>query len=253
MLKRGASHHTREHLRALAGGQRDERRHTWRRSRPDNHVCPATDYGHADRHHHERRVGGEPATDPAAEAGALPGGGNLERQNLGFSRDVSSALLPGTLGPVGPLAVTDIVAHNANPDSAARFDQTMAAATSGLAGTILLTSGLDGYLRALVDDSSESNFTEIVQPSPPPFVFPSASADTNLPVAGTFRALLVNESQAVGVAQTLLYSLRRARGAAAANNALAQAQQLRAAGLAAAQLATLLSREPLTGSTFRGR
>ncbi len=168
---------------------------------------------------------------------------NLERQNLGLGRDLSSALLPGTLGPTGPLAFTDVVAHTANPDSGAKFDVTIAAATSGLAGTVLLNTSLAGYLRALLDDSSDSSFTDIPQPSPPPFVFPSVSSDTAPPVAVTLRALLVNESQAVGVVQTLLYSLRRARGAAAAGNTTFQAQQLRTAGISAGQLAALLTLE----------
>jgi hypothetical protein len=177
---------------------------------------------------------------------------NLERQNLGLSRDLSSALLPGTLGPTGPLAFTDVAAHTSSPELGARFDVTLAAATSGLAGSIMLSSALAGYLRALVDDSTDSNFTEVPQPSPPPFVFPSIGPDTNPPVAVTFRTLLVNESQTVGVLQTLLASLRRARGAAAAGNTALQAQQLRAAGLSAAQLATLLAREPLLRADVQG-
>jgi hypothetical protein len=168
---------------------------------------------------------------------------SLERQNLALSRDLSSALIPGTLGPTGPLAFIDVAAHNAGPEGGAKFDVTVAAATSGLAGTVLLNTSLAGYLRALLDESSESSFTEVPQPSPPPFVFPSVSADTAPPAALTLRALLINESQAVGVVQTLLYSLRRARGAAAAGNSAIQAQQLRAAGISAGQLAALLTLE----------
>src|SRR5712692_3705134 len=42
---------------------------------------------------------------------------NLERQNQAMNLDLVSALLPGTLGPVGPLAVTDVMAHLTNPDT----------------------------------------------------------------------------------------------------------------------------------------
>jgi len=167
----------------------------------------------------------------------------LERQNQALNLDLASALLPGTLGPVGPLAVTDVMAHLTNPDTGSQFDLTLAAVASGLSGSVLLNGALIGYLRALNEDSTESNFNDVPQPSPPPFVFPAMSPETTPPIAATMQALLVNESQAVGTSYSLLHALRRARGAAAAGNAAAQNQQLRAAGLSAAQLAMLLNQE----------
>ncbi len=167
----------------------------------------------------------------------------LERQNLALTLDLASALFPGSLGPVGPLATTDVTAHVQSPDSGLLFDATVGAATAGLSGSILANAGLVGYLRALTIDQPDPAFHAPVQPVTPPIVFPSPAPETNTAVAGAFESLLVNQVQALGVAQALVYSLRKAQGAAQAGNAQIQAQHLRAAGLYAVQLATLLNRE----------
>ena len=168
---------------------------------------------------------------------------HLERHSLALTADLASALVPGTLGPTGPLALADVLAHTASPSAGTTFDLTVGATTSGLAESLLISAGLVGYLRALTHDATDSNFTAVAQPVPPPFVFPGPGRETNLPVATTFQDLLINESQALGVSQTLLLSLRRARAAASAGNTTFQTQQRNAAALSAAQLATLLSRE----------
>jgi hypothetical protein len=169
----------------------------------------------------------------------------LERHTLALTLDLTSALLPGTLGPVGPLATADFAAHTISTETGSLFDVTLGAATAGFAGSTLFNASLVGYLRAMLDDNTtDANYTAPAQPITPAFVFPSVSAETNPPVAVTFRALLVNEAQAVGAAQALVHALRRARGAAAAGNATFQVQHLRAAGLHASQLALLLGREP---------
>ncbi len=74
-------------------------------------------------------------------------------------------------------------------------------------------------------------------------VFPSPSPETNQPVAASFQSLLANEVQAVGVAQALVFALRRAQGAAQAGQTQVSQQHLRTAGILSVQLATLLNRE----------
>jgi hypothetical protein len=99
------------------------------------------------------------------------------------------------------------------------------------------------YLRSLTQDQPDPNFQPFVQPVTPPIVFPSPAPETNQAVSGAFESLLTNEVQAVGVAQALVYALRRAQGAAQAGQIQLSQQHLRAAGLYAVQLATLLNRE----------
>ncbi|HEY7066319.1 MAG TPA: hypothetical protein VII06_32905 [Chloroflexota bacterium] len=167
----------------------------------------------------------------------------LEQANFRLTNDLANSLFPGSIGPIGPLSATDIGAHTQSPDNGALFDATVASATTGLAGSILAVAGLAGYLRELTIDNPDPNWQVPVQPVTPPIVFPSPSSQTDVPVAASFQSLLTNQVQAVGVAQALVFSLRRAQGAAAAGNAQMQQQHLRASGILAVQLATLLNRE----------
>src|SRR3712207_2383441 len=124
----------------------------------------------------------------------------LERQNVAVAQDLSSALLPGSLGPVGPLAITDLLAQRGGPEASAAFTQTVAATAAGFSSSISLNGGIVGYLHALTEDSIDTNYQVVMQPVIPPVVFPSVAPETNVPVAATFQTLLVNESQAFGTA-----------------------------------------------------
>jgi hypothetical protein len=167
----------------------------------------------------------------------------LERHTAGLTLDLASALFPGAIGPAGPLTATDVAAHVQSPETGALFDATVAAATAGMSGSILASGALVGYLRSLTQDQPDPNFQPFVQPVTPPIVFPSPAPETNQAVSGAFESLLTNEVQAVGVSQALVYALRRAQGAAQAGQTQLSQQHLRAAGLYAVQLATLLNRE----------
>jgi hypothetical protein len=76
----------------------------------------------------------------------------LERHNISLTVDLTSALFPGSAGPVGPLSMTDIAAHTSTPAAASIFDATVGAAATGLSGSILANAALVGYLRALTQD-----------------------------------------------------------------------------------------------------
>jgi hypothetical protein len=167
----------------------------------------------------------------------------LEQANFRLTLDLANALFPGSLGPIGPLSATDIGAHTQSPDSGALFDATVASATTGLSGSILAGAGLGGYLRELTIDNPDPNWQQPVQPVTPPIVFPSPSPQTNVPVAASFQSLLTNEVQALGVAQAMVFALRRAQGAAQAGQTQVSQQHLRTSAILAVQLATLLNRE----------
>ncbi|HZS01503.1 MAG TPA: hypothetical protein VFE37_22495 [Chloroflexota bacterium] len=167
----------------------------------------------------------------------------LEQANFRLTLDLANALFPGSLGPIGPLSATDIGAHTQSPDNGALFDATVASAATGLSGSILAGAGLGGYLRELTIDNPDPNWQQPVQPVTPPMVFPSPSPETNVPVAASFQSLLTNEVQAVGVAQALVFALRRAQGAAQAGQTQVSQQHLRTSAILAVQLATLLNRE----------
>jgi hypothetical protein len=167
----------------------------------------------------------------------------LEQANFRLTLDLANALFPGSLGPIGPLSATDIGAHQQSPESAALFDATVASAATGLSGSILAGAGLAGYLRELTIDNPDPNWQQPVQPVTPPLVFPAPSGETNVPVAASFQSLLTNEVQAVGVAQALVFALRRAQGAAQAGQVQLSQQHLRTAAILSVQLATLLNRE----------
>jgi hypothetical protein len=167
----------------------------------------------------------------------------LEQANFRLTLDLANALFPGSLGPIGPLSATDIGAHSQAPEVAALYDATVASAATGLSGSILAGAGLAGYLRELTIDNPDPNWQQPVQPVTPPLVFPSPSPETNVPVASAFQSLLTNEVQAVGVAQALVFALRRAQGAAQAGQVQLSQQHLRTGAILAVQLGTLLNRE----------
>jgi hypothetical protein len=167
----------------------------------------------------------------------------LEQANFRLTQDLANALFPGSLGPIGPLSATDIGAHTQSPDNGALFDATVASAATGLSGSILAGAGLGGYLRELTIDNPDPNWQQPVQPVTPPMVFPAPSAQSDLPVVTAFQSLLTNEVQAVGVAQALVFALRRAQGAAQAGQVQLSQQHLRTGAILSVQLATLLNRE----------